>query len=101
MNKEFIQVTKGVLPTSVLALLAIAFVAGQSQADMSIGQSEATIDLTSESIERQDYVRQSVESIPEVLDGLVTLPNDFNLAILVPRAAISAEILTNQKLADY
>lgn len=101
MNKEFIQVTKGVLPISVLGLLAIAFIAGQSQAGTTFGQSDVASDLASEKFQHQDHVPHSVETIPQVLNTLSTLPDDLNLANLLPRAAISGEILTNQKLLDY
>ena len=100
MNKEFIQVTKGILPTAVLTLLAIAFISGQAQSNVLLAEVVKTAEFVEESLDSNNEVIRTFESLPAVVDSLVTLPNDFPLHVLLPRDAVSGEILTNQKLRD-
>lgn len=83
MNKQFIQVTNGLLPVGLLALLAVAFIAGQARANLP-NQVTATahpVLSSSANIILSADVLRSAESLPQVVDTLMTLPAEIQLNI--------------------
>jgi hypothetical protein len=83
MNKQFIQVTNGLLPVGLLALLAVAFIAGQARANLpnQVTSTAHPILSSSASIILSADVLRSAESLPQVLDSLMTLPAEIQLNI--------------------
>ena len=83
MNKQFIQVTNGMLPVAMLVLLAVAFVAGQARANLP-GQvsavsapqasSDANILFSAETLKK-------AESLPHVLNAILSIPDEVELTI--------------------
>lgn len=96
MNRQFIQVTHGLVPVAVLLLLAIALVAGQARATFA-GQSGIDRGGLAEHRPVPANVQQSVqaepgtESLPDALTTFVTLPAEIELTInLLGKSAKSA-----------
>jgi NAD/NADP transhydrogenase alpha subunit len=85
MNKNFIQVTNGLLPVGLLALLAVAFVAGQARANLPnqvTSTAHPVLSSTASIILSADVLR-SAESLPQVVDTLMTLPAEIQMNTLL------------------
>lgn len=78
MNRQFIQVTHGLLPFTVLVLLAAALIAGQFHADSRDVVTHSGASATgANSLE----IMRSTDSVPDVVDTFLTLPSDIDLTI--------------------
>ncbi|GJL96043.1 MAG: hypothetical protein DHS20C05_24480 [Hyphococcus sp.] len=85
MNKQFIQVTNGLLPVTVLALLVIAFVAGQARANIPGKATAAASFATNGNLTLSSDMLRKAESLPQVLETLMSLPTEFELNIRLLR----------------
>ena len=83
MKKQFIQLTSGWIPVSVLLLFTIALVAGQARANLPNEIKAAPIPAvtTSINIVLSSDVLKKLEALPIVVDTLLALPSDFELGI--------------------
>jgi len=85
MNKHFIQVTNGLLPVAVLALLAIAFIAGQARTNLP-GQVSTGFATIAPSLAEQVFSAEtlrSVDSLPQVVATFMALPAEIELTVTV------------------
>lgn len=76
MNKNFIQVTNGLLPITMLILLMAALVVGQSRANLpaeATAVAEPFVTLSSDAIVSQEMLRK-IEALPGIVDTLLMLP---------------------------
>lgn len=85
MNKQFIQVTNGLLPVTVLALLVIAFIAGQARANIPRTATAAASFTTNAGLTLSADGLQKAESLPQVLETLMNIPVEFELDIRLLR----------------
>ncbi len=82
MSKQFIQMTSGWIPVSVMVLLAIAVIAGQARANLAhetrvspLGASTAIrLSLDAEALRK-------FELLPAAVESLLTWPRDLTLYI--------------------
>jgi len=83
MNKHFIQVTNGLVPVVVLLLLVVALVAGQARANLphSVTAAAAPTLSADTKIIRNAQMLRKIESLPQIVDSLLTLPADIEVAI--------------------
>jgi len=83
MNKQFIQVTNGLLPVAVLALLSVAFIAGQARANIPGEVTAAVVPVmtTGVSVLFSAEMLKKAESLPQVLDAILALPGEVELTI--------------------
>jgi len=83
MNKQFIQVTNGLLPVGLLTLLAVAFIAGQARANLpnQVTSTAHPVLSSSASLILSADVLRSAETLPQVVDTLMTLPVGIQLNI--------------------
>jgi hypothetical protein len=83
MNKQFIQVTNGMLPVAMLALLAVAFIAGQARANLpsEVAAASAPTVISNASILFSVEALKKAESLPHVLDAILSIPNEVELTI--------------------
>jgi hypothetical protein len=93
MNKQFIQVTNGMLPVAVLVLLAIALIAGQARAnfendDLMVSNSTVATDT---GVKFNAEMLKKAETLPHVMDAIVNLPAEFELTIRLRGKASKAE----------
>ena len=83
MNKQFIQVTNGLIPVAVLALLAVAFIAGQARANIPSQVMSAAVPV--ETIEAHVFFNadllEKAESLPQIMDAILNLPGEIELTI--------------------
>ena len=83
MNKHFIQVTNGLVPVVVLLLLVVALVAGQARANIP-GQLNAAATPTMSartSVILNAEMLKNIESLPQIVDTILTLPADIEMTI--------------------
>lgn len=83
MNKHFIQVTNGLVPVVVLMLLVVALVAGQARANIP-GQVTAAAAPTLSahtSVILNAEMLKNIESLPQIVDTILTLPADIEMTI--------------------
>jgi len=83
MKKQFIQLTSGWIPVSVLILFTIALVAGQARANLPNEIKAAPIPVVTTSVSvilNVDMLRK-LEALPQVVDTLLALPSDLELTI--------------------
>ena len=100
MNKEFIQVTNGLLPLTVLALLAVALIAGQTRAKPSAYAGLQTVPAYSVSTASEfgaeifdtELVRKA-EQLPLVVETMMTIPADIELNIRLLRNAPTSDAI--------
>ena len=85
MNKHFIQVTNGLLPVMVLALLAVAFVAGQARANFPGAGGGANEALMTPAAKVVPFINLpgNAETLPQIIDAVAELPGNVNLHIRV------------------
>lgn len=83
MNKQFIQVTNGMLPVAMLALLAVAFIAGQARANLpsEVAAASAPTVISNASILFSVEALKKAESLPHVLDAILSIPDEVELTI--------------------
>ena len=83
MNKQFIQVTNGLIPVAVLALLSVAFIAGQARANLPGNATAAAIPVvtTGVSVLFSAEMLKKAESLPQVLEAILALPGEIELTI--------------------
>ena len=83
MNKHFIQVTHGLLPVAVLALLAVAFIAGQARARPPVdpGSAAGPVAEPAASIIISADMLRKAEALPVLVDALTVLPAGIELQI--------------------
>jgi hypothetical protein len=79
MKQQFIQLTSGWIPVSMLALFAIALIAGQARANLpnEIKAAPVPATTTSVSIVLNVDVLRKLEALPLVVDTLLALPSDL------------------------
>ena len=85
MNKHFIQVTNGLLPVFVLALLAVAFIAGQARANFAGADgraSEALMTPAAVISAEHDYV-VNAEALSRMMDAIAEFPGSVELHVKV------------------
>lgn len=83
MNKHFIQVTNGLVPVVVLLLFVVALVAGQARANLPhqvTASAAPTLSADTKIILNAQMLRK-IESLPQIVDSLLTLPADIESAI--------------------
>jgi hypothetical protein len=83
MNKHFIQVTNGLVPVVVLLLFVVALVAGQARANLPhqvTASAAPTLSADTKIILNAQMLRK-IESLPQIVDSLLTLPADIEAAI--------------------
>jgi hypothetical protein len=82
MNKHFIQVTNGMVPVVVLLLFVVALVAGQARANLphQVTAAAPTLSADTKIILNVQMLRK-IESLPQIVDSLLTLPADIEAAI--------------------
>lgn len=85
MNKQFIQVTNGLLPVAVLALLAVAFIAGQARAHLpgTMGHADDSLMTPAASVVPAIDYPGNVDALPQIVDTIAKLPGNINLHIRV------------------
>jgi len=86
MKDQFIQLTSGWIPVSVLALLMVALVAGQARANLPAelkATSTAPITTSVNIVVHADVVKK-LEALPMVVDALLALPSDLDVNIISP-----------------
>jgi hypothetical protein len=83
MKKQFIQLTSGWIPVSVLLLFTVALVAGQARANLpnEIKAAPMPVVTTSINIVLSSGVSKKLEALPLVVDTLLALPSDIELGI--------------------
>jgi len=83
MNKQFIQVTNGMLPVAMLALLAVAFIAGQARANIphEVAAASAPTVIGNANILFSVEALKKAESLPHVLDAILSIPDEVELTI--------------------
>lgn len=86
MNKHFIQVTNGLLPIALLALLAVALIAGQARArsPVATGFEAAPTSAPAASVVISADMLRKAESLPVLVNALTTLPAGFEFRISLP-----------------
>lgn len=92
MNKQFIQVTNGLLPVTVLALLVVAFIAGQARANIPGKATAAASFATNGGVTLSSDMLQNAESLPQVLETIMTLPTEFELNISLLRKGTHGQV---------
>jgi hypothetical protein len=83
MKKQFIQLTTGWIPVSVLGMLMVALVAGQARANLSAelkAVPTAPITASVNVVLHADVVKK-LEALPLVVDALLALPSDLDVNI--------------------
>lgn len=89
MNKQFIQVTNGLLPVTVLLLLAVAFIAGQARAKIPVEaidiESAGAADSTTLVFSAEALKR--AETLPHIMEVLMQLPTNAELRISLLESA--------------
>lgn len=83
MRKQFIQLTSGWIPVSVLLLFTIALVAGQARANLpnEIKAAPVPAATTSINVVLSSDMLKKLEALPLVVDTLLTLPSGIELRI--------------------
>ena len=83
MQKQFIQLTSGWIPVSVLALFTAALVMGQAQANLPEEVKAAPVPAmtTSVSIILNTDVLQKLEALPVVVDTFLALPSELEVNV--------------------
>lgn len=83
MQKQFIQLTSGWIPVSVLVLFTAALVAGQARANLpnEIKAAPVPAVTTSVRIILNADVLQKLEALPIVVDTLLALPSDLGVSV--------------------
>lgn len=83
MHKQFIQLTSGWIPVSVLVLFTAALVAGQARANLpnEIKAVPVPAVTTSVSIVLNADVLQKLEVLPLAVDTLLALPSGLDVGI--------------------
>ncbi len=82
MSKQFIQMTSGWIPVVVMALLAVALIAGQAQANLPNElRAASTPATTSVNIVLSTQMLKKLDSLPAVVDALLAMPKDIELRI--------------------
>jgi len=83
MQKQFIQLTSGWIPVSVLVLFTAALVMGQARANLSneIKAVPVPAVTTSVSIVLNADILQKLEALPLAVDTLLALPSDLDVSI--------------------
>ena len=83
MNKHFIQVTNGLVPVVVLLLFVVALVAGQARANLPHQVTAAAVPTLSADAKviLNAQMLKKIESLPQIVDSLLTLPADIEVAI--------------------
>jgi len=83
MNKHFIQVTNGLVPVAVLLLLVVALVAGQARANLPHQVTAGAVPTLSAqtSIILNAEMLRKIESLPQIVDTLLTMSADIELTI--------------------
>ena len=83
MNKHFIQVTNGLVPVAMLLLLVVALVAGQARANLPHQVTAAAAPTLSAhtSVILNAQMLRKIESLPQIVDTLLTLPADIEATI--------------------
>lgn len=95
MNKHFIQVTNGLLPVMVLALLVIAFIAGQARANIPRRATAAAAYATNQVLVLNQDITEKAESLPQIVETLLTLPADVELSIRLLKKPANGQIPDN------
>ena len=98
MNKQFIQVTNGLIPVVVMALLAVALIAGQARAKLPALAASETVPAYSTSVNTllgpeifgPELVRKA-ESLPYVVETMMTIPGQIELNIRLLRNAPTSD----------
>lgn len=83
MRKQFIRITSGWIPVSILALLAIALIAGQARANLPKDLVTAQIPLATTSLGtalNAELLRKP-ESLPTSVNTLLIVPENINLRL--------------------
>ncbi len=81
MRKQFIQLTSGWIPVSVLGLFAAALVAGQARANLPNEIRAVPAITTSVNVVLNDDMLQRLEALPIALGTLIALPSDLGVSI--------------------
>ena len=83
MKEQFIQLTTGWIPVSVLGMLMVALVAGQARANLPAElKAVPTAPITtSVNIVLHADVMKKLEALPLVVDALLALPSDLDVNI--------------------
>ncbi len=82
MKKQFIQITSGWIPVSVLALFAVALIEGQARANLPDEIRAVPLPTVTTSVKvvlNADIVRK-LEVLPLVVDSLLALPSDLEVS---------------------
>jgi len=84
MKKQFIRLTSGWIPVSVLVLFTIALIAGQARANLP-GEIKATPVLpvltTSVNVLLSSNMPEKLESLPHMVDTVLALPSDLDVSV--------------------
>jgi hypothetical protein len=83
MKNQFIQLTSGWIPVSVLVLLAIALITGQARANLPNELIAAPVLVTSPTITvvLTASMLKKLETLPVMVDTLVALPGNLEVHI--------------------
>ncbi len=84
MKKQFIRLTTGWIPVSVLLLFTIALIAGQARANLPSEIKAAPVLpvlTTSVSVVRGADMSEKLEALPHLLDTVLALPSDSDVSI--------------------
>jgi hypothetical protein len=93
MNRQFIQVTHGLLPVAVLVLLVVALVAGQSRVD-SPGLSSHAVEHASADYSTE--MLQNADSLPAAVERLMTLPAEIDMAIKLLGDSAKSDVIADR-----
>jgi len=83
MSKQFIQITSGWIPVTVMALLTVALIAGQARANLPKDLIAAPVPAatTSVNILLSTQMLKNLDALPAVVDTLLAMPKDIELRI--------------------
>lgn len=81
MKKQFIRLTSGWIPVSVLVLFTIALIAGQARANLP-GEIKATpVFPASVNLVLSSDMLKRLESLPHMVDTVLALPSDLEVSV--------------------
>ncbi len=83
MSKQFIQMTSGWIPVTVMVLLAVALIAGQARANLpnELRAEPDAAATTSVNIVLNTQMLKELESLPAVVDTVLAMPKNIEVRI--------------------
>lgn len=83
MSKQFIQMTSGWIPVTVMVLLAVALIAGQARANLpnEFPAAPGPAATTSVNIVLSTQMLKELESLPAVVSTVLAMPKEIELHI--------------------